>query len=280
MVCMMESGRIDGLAILVLASIYSGLNKISSSAQLNQIKTLRNTVGSTTATHLGNSDEVPINEAFITDVPPSSDTGLPNQHKNERCHTPPVVYEGKTPTQTTHVSKRLSQDESESSSRNRCWKRVKVCFDDARGTSPSMIEICDDTYNPLRTISALIEVPTNVIALQREGSHDSDESVSGTNLIEPPFTTKMGEGPTFILCNKVKETFDSDICKPPLTVMSVFDGKKVILDAQKNYISSLWIVKLSKYGVYCASSLEDKVQVIIKEMDCKDVDISPLRKLL
>ncbi|PHT93969.1 hypothetical protein T459_01851 [Capsicum annuum] len=65
--------------------------------------------------------------------------------------------------------------------------------------------------------------------------------------------------------------------------MSVFNRKKVVLDAQKNYVSSLWTViqgKLSKYNVDCSSSLEDEVQVIIKEMDCKDVDISPLRKLL
>ncbi|KAM3285902.1 hypothetical protein P3S67_024701 [Capsicum chacoense] len=119
--------------------------------------------------------------------------------------------------------------------------------------------------------------------MQREGSYDSDESVSSPDLIEPSSTIKTGEGRTYVSCNKVKETLDSVICKPPLAVMSVFDGKKVVLDAQKNYISSLWTViqgKLSKCDVDCASSLKDKVQVIIKEMDCKDVDISSLRNLL
>ncbi|PHT68252.1 hypothetical protein T459_27739 [Capsicum annuum] len=126
--------------------------------------------------------EVPINEALITDVPPSSDAKLPNQHENERSHRPPVL--------------------------------------------------------------------TNITALQHHGSHDSDESVTGLDLVEPLSTTKMGEGPTSIFCIKVKTTSNSDICK------------------------------LSNCDVDCASSLENEVQVIIKEVDCKDVDISPLRKLM
>ncbi|PHT50128.1 hypothetical protein CQW23_09875 [Capsicum baccatum] len=167
---------------------------------------------------------------------------LPNPHENKRSHTPPVVYEGKTPNQTTHVSKRLSQDESESSSRNHFWKRVNLHFNNVRGTSLPVIEIHDETDNPLRTILALAE--------EREGSYDSDESVSCLNLMEPPSTAKMGEGPTFVSYNKVKATLDFDICK------------------------------LSKCDVDCASSLKDEVQVIIMEMNYKDVDISSLRKLL
>ncbi|PHU26579.1 hypothetical protein BC332_04911 [Capsicum chinense] len=158
-----------------------------------------------------------------------------------------------------------------------------VHFDDAKGISLPVVEIHDDTDNPLRTISALAEEPNNVTALQREESHDSDESVSGPDLMEPPSTIKTEVGRTSVSCNKVKETLDYDICKPPLVVMSVFNGKKVVLDAQKNYIFSFWTViqgKLSKCDVDCASSLKDEVQVIIKQMDCKDVDISPLRKLL
>ncbi|PHU15365.1 hypothetical protein BC332_16570 [Capsicum chinense] len=126
-------------------------------------------------------------------------------------------------------------------------------------------------------------MPTNITALQREGSHDSDEFVSGPDLMEPPSTAKTREGPTYVSCNKVKATLDSDTCKPPLVVMLMFDGKKAILDAQKNYVSSLWTViqgKFSKCDVDYASSLKDEVQVIIKKMDCKDMDISPLRKLL
>ncbi|PHU29121.1 hypothetical protein BC332_01214 [Capsicum chinense] len=283
MECMMASERKVGLAIPVLDSIYSGLNKISFSARLDQIKTLMDIAGSTTVMHLGNSDKVPINKALITDVPPSSNAKLPNQHANKKSHTPSAIYEGKTPTQTTHISKRLSQDENESSSKDHCWKRVKVHFDDAKGISLPVVEIHDDTNNPLRTISALAKEPTNVTALQREGSYDSDESVFSPDLTEPPSTVKMGEGRTSFSCNEVKATLDSEICKLLLAIMLVFDGKKVVLDAQKNYISSLWTViqgKILKCDVDCASSLEYKVQVIIKEMDCKDVDISPLRKLL
>ncbi|PHT27545.1 hypothetical protein CQW23_32851 [Capsicum baccatum] len=220
----------------------------------HHLQTLMDIAGSTTVVYLGNSDKVPTNEDLITDVPPSSNAKFPNQHANKRSHTPPAVYEGKTPTQTTHVSKRLSQDESKSSSIDHCWKRVKVNFDDAKGISPPAIEIHDDTDNPLRTISALA---------RRYGSHDSDESVSGPDLIEPPFTVKIREGRISVSCNKIKATLDSDICKPLLVVMSVLDGKKVILDTQENYISSLRTIiqgKLSKCDVDCASSLEDEVQ--------------------
>ncbi|KAK4724167.1 hypothetical protein R3W88_026946 [Solanum pinnatisectum] len=64
--------------------------------------------------------------------------------------------------------------------------------------------------------------------------------------------------------------------------MSVCNGKKVILDAQKDFISALSNVikgKLSRSEVDSASSLRDEIQVIIKEMDYKDVDVSPLKKL-
>ncbi|PHT83196.1 hypothetical protein T459_11639 [Capsicum annuum] len=87
------------------------------------------------------------------------------------------------------------------SPRDRCWKKVKLRFDDARGTSPPVIKIPDDMDNPLRNISAFINE-------------------------------------------------------------AVIQGK------------------LSKCDVDCTSSLEDKIQVIIKEMDCKDVDTSLLGKLL
>ncbi|PHT49842.1 hypothetical protein CQW23_09589 [Capsicum baccatum] len=118
------------------------------------------------------------------------------------------------------------------SPRDRYWKKVKLRFDDARGTSPPVIKIPDDMDNPLRNISALID-------------EVSDESISGSNLMEPPSTAKMGEEPTSVSCIK-----------------TVIQGK------------------LSKCDVDYASSLEDEIQVIIKDMDCKDVDISLLGKLL
>ncbi|KAF3661485.1 hypothetical protein FXO38_11669 [Capsicum annuum] len=149
-----------------------------------QSETLMNIDESTTATYLGNFGEIPINEALITDVP-LLDARLPNTHKKERSHMPPVVYEGNTPTQTTHFSKRLSQDESDSTGRDQCWKKIK-----------------------------------------HNGSYDSHESVSGPDLMEVASTAKMGEGTTYVSCNKVNATLDSDICKPPLAFMSVFNGKK------------------------------------------------------
>ncbi|PHT24747.1 hypothetical protein CQW23_35579 [Capsicum baccatum] len=113
-------------------------------------------IGLTTVMHLGNSDEVPTNGDLITDVPPLN-AKLSNKYANKRSHMPPAVYGGKTPTKTTYVSKRLSKDKSESSSRDYCWKRVKVHFDDAKGISLPRVEIHDDIDNPFRTISALVK---------------------------------------------------------------------------------------------------------------------------
>ncbi|KAH0650439.1 hypothetical protein KY284_030351 [Solanum tuberosum] len=86
-----------------------------------------------------------------------------------------------------------------------------------------------------------------------------------------------------VSCDEVKDDSGYDVHKHPPPAMSVFDGKKVILDAQKDFISALWNVikgKLSRSDVDSASSLRDEIQVIIKEMDCKDMDVSPLKKLL
>ncbi|KAH0652948.1 hypothetical protein KY289_030626 [Solanum tuberosum] len=49
----------------------------------------------------------------------------------------------------------------------------------------------------------------------------------------------------------------------PPPAMSIIDGKKVILDAQKDFISALWKVikgKLSRSDVDSASSLRDEIQ--------------------
>ncbi|MCD7467944.1 hypothetical protein HAX54_005652 [Datura stramonium] len=49
------------------------------------------------------------------------------------------------------------------------------------------------------------------------------------------------------------------------------------------FISELWSViwgKLFGSDVDCASSLKEEVQVILEEMDGKDVDISPLMRLM
>ncbi|MCD9643784.1 hypothetical protein HAX54_031483 [Datura stramonium] len=65
--------------------------------------------------------------------------------------------------------------------------------------------------------------------------------------------------------------------------VSVFDGKKVVLNYRKIFISELLNViwgKLSGSDVDCASSLKKEVQVILEEMDDKDVDVSPLMRLV
>ncbi|PHU29671.1 hypothetical protein BC332_01764 [Capsicum chinense] len=162
----------------------------------HHLQTLMNIIGSTTTTYLGNSNEVPINEALITDVPPSSNARLSNQYENERSHTPSVVCGDKAPTQTTHVSKGLPQDKNESRSRDLCNKRVKVHFDDGRGTSPLVIEIHNKTNNPLRTIPALIE----------EGNVSQMPCFKRMRRLErhPPFRNHYRIGKKKELCRKVQ----------------------------------------------------------------------------
>ncbi|PHT72243.1 hypothetical protein T459_23028 [Capsicum annuum] len=93
-------------------------------------------------------------------------------------------------------------------------------------------------------------IPTMIVYSGESDAKYFDKNDARKYLMEPPSTVKMGEGQTSVSCNKVKATLDSDICK------------------------------LSKCDVDSASSLEDEVQVIINEIDCKDMDIYPLRKLL
>ncbi|PHT74253.1 hypothetical protein T459_21530 [Capsicum annuum] len=158
MACMMASGRMVSLVIPVLASIYNGLNKISSTVQLNQIKTLVNIAGSTTATHLGNSDEVPINEVSITDVSSYSGAKMPKQHKNDMSHMRLMVSEGKTPTETIHASKRLSQDERE-------WLSNAMLKEDEKVEVASSIQqSLQNVKKKIKELCRMVEVLQSLLA--------------------------------------------------------------------------------------------------------------------
>ncbi|KAK4737163.1 hypothetical protein R3W88_000860 [Solanum pinnatisectum] len=92
------------------------------------------------------------------------------------------------------------------------------------------------------------------------------------NLMKPPPVTQVERGLPNVSCDEVKDDLGYEAHKHPSPTMSTFDRKKVILDAQKDFISSLWNVikgKLSRSDVDSASPLKDEIQVIIKEMDCK-----------
>ncbi|KAH0636359.1 hypothetical protein KY285_036111 [Solanum tuberosum] len=185
----------------------------------------------------------------------------------------------KTPTKTAYVSKRLLEGESESSSKEVYFRRLRV-LDDA---IPPMVESCDNAISTSRTITVSLNKENNVVIPQREESQDSGESISCSDLMKPPSMTQVEKGTHYISCEEVKDNYGYEARNHPPPSISVFDGKKVILDAQKDFISSLWNVikgKLSRSDVDSASSLRDEIQVIIKEMDCKGVDVSPFEKLL
>ncbi|MCD9638016.1 hypothetical protein HAX54_021627 [Datura stramonium] len=119
--------------------------------------------------------------------------------------------------------------------------------------------------------------------LPRGGSQESGESIFGPNPIKSSSTGKIEKEATSIPCDGVRVRLSSDLKKHPKTVVSVFNKKKVVLNYRKMIISILWTMirsKLSGRDVDCASSIKEEVQVILEDMDDKDVDVSPLIKLI
>ncbi|MCD7461828.1 hypothetical protein HAX54_047182 [Datura stramonium] len=145
-----------------------------------------------------------------------------------------------------HVSKkRSSQDESNSSHGDHCWKKERPYSDKSGDTDLAVIKIHDSVDSPSRTFTS-----NGGRALSRE---------------------------------RVRARLSSNLQKHPTASVSVFDRKKVVLSYSKMFISELWTVirgKLFGSNVDCASSLKEEVQVILDEIDGKDVDVSPLMKLL
>ncbi|KAF3643939.1 hypothetical protein FXO37_21707 [Capsicum annuum] len=80
-----------------------------------------------------------------------------------------------------------------------------------------------------------------------------------------------------------KASAESDIHKQPAISMSVFYGRKVILELKREFIIKAWAnirTKLGGLTVDRASSLADEVQVVLKGMSRMGVDIYPLWNLL
>uniref|UniRef100_M1DU21 Aminotransferase-like plant mobile domain-containing protein n=1 Tax=Solanum tuberosum TaxID=4113 RepID=M1DU21_SOLTU len=74
---------------------------------------------------------------------------------------------------------------------------------------------------------------------------------------------KVEKGPPYVSWDEVKDDLGYEAHKHPPPAMSVCNGKKVILDAQKDFISSLWNVirgKISRSDVDSASSLRHEIQ--------------------
>ncbi|KAH0650317.1 hypothetical protein KY284_030229 [Solanum tuberosum] len=81
--------------------------------------------------------------------------------------------------------------------------------------------------------------------------------------MKPHYVTQVEKGPPYVSCDEVKGYLGYEARKHPSPAMSVIDGKKLILDAQKDFISALWKFikgKLSRSDVDSASSLRDEIQ--------------------
>ncbi|MCE0480755.1 hypothetical protein HAX54_037858 [Datura stramonium] len=173
----------------------------------------------------------------------------------------------------SHDSKKRSfRGESTSSHEDRCWKKVRSS-NKSGDADLVVLEIPDSVDSPSRTL----------IVPFKERRVTGDESLSGSNPIKSSSAGKMGKEPTYICRDGVRARLSSDLKKHPTTAVSMFDGKKVVLNYRKMFIFYLWSVireNLSGRDVDCASSLKEEVQVILKEMDCKDVDVSLLMRLV
>ncbi|KAG5580736.1 hypothetical protein H5410_051363 [Solanum commersonii] len=99
--------------------------------------------------------------------------------------------------------------------------------------------------------------------LLKEKSQDSGESISCSHLMKLPLVTQVKKGPPSVSCDEVKDDLGYEARKHPPPAMSICNGNKVILDAQKDFISALWNVikgKLSRSDVDSASSLRHEIQ--------------------
>ncbi|XP_059277685.1 uncharacterized protein LOC132031801 [Lycium ferocissimum] len=236
------------------------------------LQTLMNIVGPIATALLEESDEVCANEVPNTNIPCASNAKLSGQHQGKEAQLPSNVLGEKSLTQVVYSSKRLSQERSESSNGDRNFKRVKARPSSLEDTKTPVVEISDSIGSPSKTMTAPIKESSGLRVLQREGSQDSTESISGPDLMQPPFTARVGKDSTSLPRDEVRERLSSIYTS---VQQSVFDGKKVVLDHRKKFISTLWDViqgKLSRSDVDCASSLEDEIRVILEEMDGKDVD--------
>ncbi|MCE5166190.1 hypothetical protein HAX54_015547 [Datura stramonium] len=122
-----------------------------------------------------------------------------------------------------------------------------------------VLEIPDSVDSPSTTLTVSFKESYCAGALPRGGSQESGESVSGLNPIKSSSAGKTGKEATTICRNGV------------------------VLNYRKMFIFELWSGirgKLSGSDVDCDSSLKEEVQVILEEMDGKDVDVSPLMRLV
>ncbi|MCE5165669.1 hypothetical protein HAX54_011448 [Datura stramonium] len=167
-----------------------------------------------------------------------------------------------------HISKkRSSQGESNRSHEDRYWKKVRPHSDKSRDVDLAVVEIHDSVDSPSMTLIDLIK-------------KKSGESVSSPNPIKSPSTGQIEKEATSAPCDRVIARSSSDLQKHPTVVVSVFDGKKVILSYRKMFISNLWIVirgKLSGSNIDYASSLKEEVQA---QSALHDKDMEAARKEL
>ncbi|XP_059289478.1 uncharacterized protein LOC132042997 [Lycium ferocissimum] len=208
---------------------------------------------------------------------------LPHKNKGPPCTD--VQKEKMLPQAYQASKKRPPQDESDRSHGDRCPKRFRPPVDEPRDTTSHAVEIHDSDSSSSRTLTATKE-PSSVnilVASHQSKPQDSSESVAGPDSWGSLPTSKSEREATSISHGRSKPNLGLSSRKPPATTMSIFYGRKVVMTLRKNFILEAWTkiqAKFSNLSVDCASSLEDEVKVILEEMDGKDLDISPLKKLL
>ncbi|MCE2055460.1 hypothetical protein HAX54_042682 [Datura stramonium] len=179
--------------------------------------------------------------------------------------------------------KRSSGGKSASSHEDHCWKTVRSHSNKLGDADLAVLEIPDSVDSPSRSLTILFKESNCAGALLRGGSQESGKSVSGPNPIKSSSVGKIEKEETSIHHDGVRATLSSNLQKHPTAAVSMFNGKKIVLNYRKIFISELWSVirgKISRSDVDCASSVKEEVQVILEEMDNKDMDVSPLMRLM
>ncbi|MCD7473171.1 hypothetical protein HAX54_014824 [Datura stramonium] len=135
------------------------------------------------------------------------------------------------------------QGESTGSHEHHCWRKVRLRSDKLGDAYLAVLEIPDNVDSPLRTLTILSKE-----VKQKKGN--------------------------FYSSRWSKMWLSSNLKKHPTAAVSVFDGKKVVLNYQNLFISELW----SRFGIEKVSSIRQSLSEVKEKIEKlrrkeKDLDV-------
>ncbi|PHU04674.1 hypothetical protein BC332_25496 [Capsicum chinense] len=203
--CHLASGQRVSLAVLVLASIYRGLNVISECPWLDLVWS----------------------KEFVEEIKEP----LHEEEQEEQMALPPRQV----------PNKRLSEDESASIHGDHCWKKVRPSLEEPPNANLHVLEIFGDNISSSRTLIAIKE-PRNVNILDAPHCgrpQASEKSVARPDSIKVRSALKFEVKVTSTPSVKAKASTDSDFHKQlAISITSTVINKAVEIKKSKSYIKA------------------------------------------